>query len=42
MSSYEIFGEIVFELCMVLSFVAADEMLTKRKRIPAQETPRKG
>ncbi len=42
MSSYEIFGEIVFELCMVLSFVATDEMLSKRKRTSVQKTPRKG
>ena len=42
MSSLEILGEIVLELCMVLSFVAADETLNKRRRASVQETPRKG
>lgn len=42
MSGYEIAGEIVFELCMVLSFVAAEEILTRRKRGVIHETASKG
>ncbi len=31
MNDYEIIGEIAFELCLILSFISLDEILSRRK-----------
>ena len=31
MNDYEIIGEIAFELCLILSFIALEEILVRKK-----------
>lgn len=42
MSNYEALIGIVFELCVILAFIAADEILSKRKQPTLHASPSKG